>query len=443
MNNNNIQDVVPPTHKRSIRDIPIPARNKKNNDIKKYQDIDNREQEPPIKNNSNDEFLDDFNEPPKGNSLKLFVIGLGVIVFAFIIFIIFSIFDRAIVDVNPKMETASFDQQVLIENLTNRNTSDSLGYRVIELSQEVTKNVQAIDEEPVKEKASGEITIFNEFSKDSQRLIKNTRFESTDGKIYRIQDSVDVPGFIQGADGEMVPGEITVTVYADEIGEEYNLQSDKFTIPGFKDQEPYDFFSAKTKTPITGGFDGIRKIISQSDTEKANTELQQELKNKLISDLNEQITEEFYTYYDDNSFVFNNLEQTDKNNEVELKLRGKIEAKVFNKTDLSNKLAEILFNSYNVTENTSLTNFDSINIKYLTDEQKNEYLQISGQSEFIWQIDENQLKNDLIGQKETDFINIMKNYTEVEKAELKIKPFWRATFPEKEKDIKIKINLEE
>jgi hypothetical protein len=33
----------------------------------------------------------------------------------------------------------------------------------------------------------------------------------------------------------------------------------------------------------------------------------------------------------------------------------------------------------------------------------------------------------------------MQDYTEIQTAEAVIKPFWRSTFPEKEKDIKIEI----
>ena len=43
-------------------------------------------------------------------------------------------------------------------------------------------------------KASGQIIVYNAYNDNNQKLIKNTRFETPDGKIYRIQASIIVPG---------------------------------------------------------------------------------------------------------------------------------------------------------------------------------------------------------------------------------------------------------
>jgi len=96
------------------------------------------------------------------------------------------------------------------------------------------KEVQSTSEDTVKEKASGQITVFNDFNENTQRLIKNTRFETSEGLIYRIQNSVVVPGQTVDSSGKTVPGSIVVTVYSDQPGEKYNIGLTDFTIPGFK-----------------------------------------------------------------------------------------------------------------------------------------------------------------------------------------------------------------
>lgn len=457
MDKNYLQDVVPPAQKRSIRDIPIPNRDRGIGDIKREparsrtnNDVINNL--PPAPSGQDNSFENWDNEKPttKSKSKKIiFILLIAIAVLLILLFFVFSILDKAIVKITPKTENSSFSEKITIEELSNKTNGSSLGYRIIELSQQVTKTVIAVDEKAVEEKASGDITIFNQYSKNPQKLIKNTRFESSDGRIYRIQDSIEIPGYTE-SDGKIIPGQLTVTVYADKPGEKYNLQSDTFTIPGFAGQEPFGFFSAKTATPINGGFAGIRKIVSKEDIENSSIQLQQELRNKLISQLQSEITDEFYVHYNDESFSFEKITQeaVKETENVNLSMRGVISAKIFNKVDISNIIADKLFASYFDNERTLISNFDLVTISLVKEKEVNdsnkyiEYLTAnSSGSTFVWQIDQNQLKKDLLGVEKNSLSNIMKNYTEIQKAELIIKPFWRSSFPEKEKDIEVEIMI--
>jgi len=430
MDKKNIKDVVPPTQRKSIRNIPIPNRSNKNGEIKRNT--------PPIHKKEEFDF-EERNTRPRKNNIKKYFILIGSVVTLILLFVVFSSFTSATIKIKPKIESSTFDERMVIEDLSTRENNESLGYRIIELAKESEKIVEAQNEELVQEKASGEITIFNEYSESNQTLITNTRFESEDGKIYRIQESISVPGYTE-SNGEIIPGQITATVYADEEGEEYNLESGDFTIPGFKGQEPYDFFYAKTETSISGGFDGVRRIVSDEDIELATTELQEDVRNKLLQELNEQITEEFYIHQDGDSFSFDNIEQEQIENSenVKLKLRGKISAKIFNKVDISNKIADNIFANYFSNENTLIENFENIEFS-ISENDLSEMLNASGNSNFIWQVDENKLKEDLIGIEKNLLSTVMQDYTEIQTAEAVIKPFWVSSFPQEKKKIKVEI----
>jgi len=440
MDKKNIQDVVPPTQRKSIRNIPIPNRNNKDNDIRN-EDIkidDTKTGVPPI--HSEEEFdYEERDRKPRKNNMKKYLILIGSIITLVLIFAIFTSLDSAKVKITPKTETSSFNERIVIEELSKRESNESLGYRIIELAKESEKVVEAQSEELVQSKASGEITIFNEYSENSQTLIKNTRFESTNGRIYRIEDSIKVPGYTE-SNGDLTPGQLTVIVYADEIGEDYNAESDDFTIPGFEGQEPFDFFYAKTNTPISGGFDGIRKIVSQEDIGSATTELQEEVKSKLLDELNNQVTEEFYIYQNDESFSYGEINeiQVENSNNVKLTLRGEVSARIFNKVDTSNKIADSIFANYFTNENTLISDFDNVNIS-ISESELSETLEVSGDSNFVWQINEEKLKDDLKGEEKKLLPTIMQDYTEIQVAEAIVKPFWISTFPEDKKDIKIEI----
>jgi hypothetical protein len=343
-----------------------------------------------------------------------------------------------------------------IADLSGTDTSYDLGYRTIELAKEASTVVEADSEEFVQQKASGIITIYNNYSSEEQNLIRNTRFESPEGLIYRIQESVTVPGYT-GSESNITPGSLDVEVVADEFGDEYNVDSATFTIPGFKGQEPYEFFSAETKTAISGGFDGVRKVVSESNIETASAELKESVNEMLVNELQNQITDEFIAVYNSGYFTYQNIEQSDDPNSegVILKLKGELAAKVFNKIDLSNSVAVNTLNEYTLDQNVLIKDLDSGSLAITTDTVVNETededgeivetsenienLNVSGSMNFVWQINEEEIKKGLMGVSENQLGDVMQNFVAVSGAESVIKPFWRSKFPTEIEKINIQI----
>ena len=116
----------------------------------------------------------------------------------------------------------------------------------------------------VEKKSRGEITIYNAYSSQSQSLVANTRFESPDGKIFRIENKITVPG-AKVENGKIIPAGIKMNVVADKVGAEYNIGPAKFTIPGFKGAPKYDGFYARSESQMAGGFVG--ELVYPTDDE--------------------------------------------------------------------------------------------------------------------------------------------------------------------------------
>lgn len=136
-------------------------------------------------------------------------------------------------------------------------------------------------------KASGTITISNAFSEASQPLVATTRFETPDGKLYRLVEGVTVPG-AKTEDGKTLPGKIDARVMADQAGTKYNLSSGTFTIPGFKGGPKYDKITAEAKGAFSGGSNdasGAKLSVSQSDLDMAKAAASDEAKKAVISSL--------------------------------------------------------------------------------------------------------------------------------------------------------------
>ena len=103
-----------------------------------------------------------------------------------------------------------------------------LSYEILTLDQTGERQVKASGQETVTKQATGEIEI-SKSTPGAERLIKNTRFQTESGLVFRVQESVVVPGAIKNAAGVSVPGTTRAQVFADEAGDKYNVaQGSKF-----------------------------------------------------------------------------------------------------------------------------------------------------------------------------------------------------------------------
>ncbi|TSC73268.1 MAG: hypothetical protein G01um101448_832, partial [Parcubacteria group bacterium Gr01-1014_48] len=280
MQKNIIQDVVPP--RRSIRQIVVPGTQAaRPSDTAMPQSSAgqiNRNRRP----------MYTTTPPSQRTSHK----GIWVVVFLAILFLYLTLavfFAGAIIRVTPR------EQQTTINGsfIAKQNPAQfELPFETMTVSAENTMSVPATGEKYLEQKASGRITIYNDYGDSPLRLIKNTRFESPSGLVYRIANSIIVPPQ-EKVDGVSKPGMIDAEVYADTAGAEYNLESGLFTIPGLKDTPQYSGFYAKTKTPIAGGFDGMTKVLDVTKETEARTKLRTDLSEQLKAQAHNEVPEGF------------------------------------------------------------------------------------------------------------------------------------------------------
>lgn len=135
----------------------------------------------------------------------------------------------------------------------------------------------------VEDKAIGKLTIYNAFSSVPQGLVATTRFMTPDGKIYRLDKAVTIPG-AEIKDNKIVPSSIEVAVTADKAGPSYNSGAiPKLTIPGFKGTPKFDGFYGALAS-ASGGFIGQRAVPTDKDITAAKAKVAEDLKNLAKSD---------------------------------------------------------------------------------------------------------------------------------------------------------------
>jgi len=133
----------------------------------------------------------------------------------------------------------------------------------------------------VERKATGTITIYNEYSSEKQSLLAGTRFSAPDGKIFKTNTKITVPG-AKINNGKISGSQIDVSVTAEKAGADYNIQpTSKFRIPGFQGTPKYDAFYGISSAPMSGGIVGDIKVPTKDDIVKAESDIKNILESNL------------------------------------------------------------------------------------------------------------------------------------------------------------------
>lgn len=457
-----VQDVVPP--KKSIRNLELNSRARDfganpskdlNKDIIKPQTdpIPKKDpftrpvsirQESPIKiepvNLGNPPFTPNtqsykygFDEPKNKSKKSLYIAGLIFILVS--AFGISSFFRSAEIKITPQEKTKTLNETFSAKKDALPN---NLGFQVVSISRDLEKNVDPKDtsgEQKVERKAQGRIIIYNNYNSEVQKLVATTRFETPEGLIYRLVSPAAVPGRTT-KDGKIVPGSIEVLVEADKTGPSYNIGLKDFTIPGFKsDSNKFKNIYARSKTEMTGGFSGVQRVVSKDFLNKSETEMDESLRTSLYNDLVNQIPAEFILYPSSLSYKFEPISQiSSATGGVVLKKKGTTSAIIFDKSSLTRAIQSKILPEANSSV-VRISNLDNLIFSNqasstpVTNSTSSVTFSLKGEPNFVWVVDENKLKTDLLGLSKKNARVVVASNPSIKETWILTRPFWNQNIP--------------
>ncbi len=321
-----------------------------------------------------------------------------------------------------------------------------LTYEIMTLDDTGERQVKASGQENVEEQAKGFLEIIKT-TPGSERLIKNTRFRSADGLIFRIQESVVVPGALKDSSGTMVPGTIRAEVFADTVGSEYNLPfGTRFDVPGFKDSnltELYNSIYAENRDAFTGGFKGPKFIIDENELGTEKQSLQMELRDKLLARIESEKPADFVVFKDSVTFTYNDLPTVQYgDNLVTIRVQAVMQLPLFKHSDFASYLAKQTISTYS-QDPVRIRNVDSLRFAYTDSGVSSSNIanapsltfNIVGKPQIVWEYDSKQIQKDLAGKPMTAITTVLSGYPGVKNAKITGKPFWKRSFPSNPTDI--------
>ncbi len=310
-----------------------------------------------------------------------------------------------------------------------------------------TKNMSfafpATGRKEVAKKAGGIITVYNAYSSEPQPLVARTRFETPDGKTFRLVKELVVPG-AKVVNGQITPSSIDAEVIADQAGPSYNIGPvEKYTIPGFKGSPKYKVFYGSSANAMTGGFIGESAYPLDSDIKKAKTEATKKLEDSTKASLAAQVPQGFKILEGASEFVItkqNVIDEVDANSNFSVFVEGQLNILAFRESDLENMLVEKA--KKEIGKNIEARSFE---LAYTGVAKSNFKL---GQMTFpivftsilVPAINQQALTQQVMGKTEMDLQTLIFSLPDIESAQISLWPFWVKTVPTREGRIKILVD---
>lgn len=319
-----------------------------------------------------------------------------------------------------------------------------IGGKYIALTEETTRTFPATGKHVAKTKARGMITIFNAYSTQPQSLVATTRFESSDGKVFRLISGTTIPGAAMSA-GKLQASSIAVEVEADQPGSAYNIGPSDFTIPGFKGSTKFTGFYGKSYAPMKGGAEGETAIVRESDIAAARQKLRDELGSILTRRLNEQITAPWEAFTDATNIdivaATPSVAPGASGDNFQMYFKLRLETVAFRKSDLETLLIEEVRRQVANPERQRFTlGLLTLEDARLEGARKTLTGVVRGVLKSHAIVDEKHVKEAILGKGESDLRAFLESEPEIETAKITFWPFWVKRVPKRDDLVRLTID---
>jgi len=202
------------------------------------------------------------------------------------------------------------------------------------------------------EEVTGKVTIINNYIKN-QPLVATTRLLSSDNKLFRLKNTVNVPA----------GGRVEALVYADVSKPEMAIGPSKFTIPGLW-AGIQDKIYAESQEPMKYS-QKVKYMIQQSDIDNAVSQL----KNDLLANAKNQVEVAYKDYAQALFAVDNNSVTQEVSSKVgeakekfSIKMKTMVTVVAFNDDEIYNQVKANL--AATLADDKEISKFDKQDISY-------------------------------------------------------------------------------
>ncbi len=329
--------------------------------------------------------------------------------------------------------------------------------------------------------ARGKILIKNHRLK-AWTLIKDTRFQTEDGLIFRIQEKIDVPGaqysMVRTDDGkltrEKVPGTLIMEVVADgvdaagkAIGERGNIQKGvRLNVPAL-DPTSQTILYAEADENFTGGVTESYRVLTEEDIETATEKIKEHIEESVKGDFRTYVAQQnaekglHLVLLEDDSFIKYRFLELDLPKEEIGKPKASFEAKAkvevrgvaYDEEEFYRVLENELKSKVHPQKKLVAIERNSMTYRIVTSDSVQGDLNriklavtIKGIEEFDINLDSEtgyslmkRIKEGVLGKDAYTAKYFVQNLEEIDNVEIRVWPFWSSRVPALDSNVKFKI----
>jgi len=373
-----------------------------------------------------------FNKP----ILLIFILALVIAVF----YLFSTVFYKANITIIPKNK---------IFDLKNESFASSkksgIPFEVMIVEDTLNKEVVLTSSKEVTNKAKGEIILYNEYAKTPQKITVGSFVTDEYGKSYKIDGTVNIPGYTVDKAAKIIPGQVAVGVTSFIAGEAYNGSPKSFYITSFKNTDKYKKIYGKLKAPLSGGIAGLVYTVDDKEKELILGDVSTS-KERLIKKLNALVPPGYILYPNAVNFSYDLGESTfSKIPNAKLDVKGTLKAVLLKKDLLSSYIVDRILPDISKIEKLEIVDPDLNSLTFnfkdkeqiIAKEMESFDFELTGSLSLDWNPNTEGLKVSLLGKDKSEVPSIFKIDPGISSASVSIIPFWASKLPDTQEKINI------
>jgi len=383
-----------------------------------------------------------------GSSLFLLYFIGGIVVIGGIVFLLMTFNAKMDLLVKPVLTPVSIEQDIQISVAQKEVDfiNKILPGQLIQATTEKEDTFTASGEN-LMASATGTLFVYNNINPPTPLTLREgTRFlSSKEGKIFKTLNKIVLPPALLTG-GKITPSITEVVVQAQEAGEDYNIEPAKFSVPGLRGTVLYYNVWAESRQKMQGGgLAHIEKITAQ-DIENAQNTLTKGAQEEIFNKLKSQTDPSFLLDQEGIGMEQKSFDCSPGINTASSTFKCRLSttgtALIYKEQDLQQMVENIL--QYSLSPNQKIYTESLRTIVQPKNKTTNSGIlllrvRVTGQSYSA--VDTDTLVNNSVNRSKTDILNtITQQYAgQIEKANIRLKPFWVKTAPKNPEKIRVQI----
>lgn len=347
-----------------------------------------------------------------------------------------NIFQKANIIIISKHQLITYDNKQFVAG--KNQSGNAIDFEIMITSDKKQESVILTDSKDVSIKAEGRVTLYNEFSTNSQKLLAGTFLSDNSGKTYKTDAVVTIPGYTRDNNKTIIPGQVVANISSFLAGDSYNGAPTDFYINSFKGTTKYNKIYGKLESPFSGGASGTVYTLDDINKKKIINIAESSFKNDLLKQVKAQVPPGYILYPRAMTFSYtigdNILSKTPT---AEIAINGVLSVVLLKEKSLMDNIIKVSLPNISGDElkeikilDLSKLSFVFTNIDQLiTKEMNSVSFALSGSVDAVWNPDIEILKTKLIGISKNNILPIFGQDPGIASALVKIFPPWQKYIP--------------